>query len=571
MPFSFDRCHQPVQVTGAFTEKAFKIAAMRGATFNLSLWRYLAGLWPLLVVFALAMLVMRLTGNAAVAGIPLWLSAVDVFLFATVFSAAALWSYLPVLRAGQDRIDMPLMAQRTLEHAVVWLPERAVRAFFVAGSGYASYLIMVFVIASAVYDAPLTGRMLVALSSCMLFGVSLLAPALALVISTDHAARIRKHLAMQGGFSGGIEHATEFSGLLDSSRRPWALFVVTSLIPGSILAFYVYLIIGSSDVVEQRFILSQALVLFIAVFLGGTYLVYMSSRILKRVTSELGSGLEFLRQGRFEGRVAVLLDDDMGALARGLNTALEGLKEHEDIRNSMRIAAEIQQGLLPTSDLNVPGYSLTGQQQSCHEVGGDFYDYIALPDGRFWFVVADVAGKGYPAALTVANMQSMLRTLASLEAPLEEAAAYVNRTLCNSMTGGRFVTLFMGELRAAEHQLVWLNAGHVPPLCLQEGGKVRRLEAQTPPMGLLPDLLFEPQHLPLSPQALLLAYTDGVTEARSSAEGTMFGDKRLQRWLQAHAGADVHGIINALMLELQRFREAEQGDDITILCLKRDK
>lgn len=554
---------------GAFTQKAFMIAAMSAFKSNISLWHFLAGLWPLLLVFGLAMVVMRLTGNTGIAGIPLWLSAVDMLLFVLAFGAAAVWSYLPMMRAGFGKSDFSVVSQRSLEHAVAWLPERAVRAFFVAGSAYASYLVMVFVIASAVYDAPLTGRMLASLTSCMLFGVSLLAPALALMISTDFAIRVRKWLSMMGGFSSGIEHTSEFAGILDASKRPWALFVITSLIPGSILAFYVYLILGSSDMIEQRFIMSQALVLFVALFLGGTYLVYMTSRIVKRVTSELATGLEYLRQGQFDGRVAVLMDDDMGSLARGFNTALEGLKEHQDIRNSMQIAAEIQQGLLPASDLDIPQYSLHGRQQSCHEVGGDFYDYISLPDGRYWFIVADVSGKGYPAALTVANLQSMLRTLASLEAPLEAAATYVNQNLCSSMTGGRFVTVFMGELRPAEHQLVWINAGHVPPLCLQNGTLIH-LEAVSPPMGLMPGLEFDAREMKISPNDLLLSYTDGVTEARGGKGSSMFGEARLQEWLMTHVDTGVDDIVNGLMDEVSNFSAAEQSDDITILCLKRD-
>lgn len=551
-------------------KKAFKMAAMSGTRSNLSLWHYLTGLWPLFLVFGLAMVVMRLTGNTGVAGIPLWLSAVDMLLFVTVFGAAAVWSYLPMMRAGHGTTDFSYVTKGALEHAVAWLPERAVRAFFVAGSGYASYLVMVFVIASAVYDAPLTSRMLASLTTCMLFGISLLAPALALMISTDFAIRVRKRMAMLGGFSGGIEHTSEFAGILDSAKRPWALFVLTSLIPGSILAFYVWLLLGSDDVAEQRFIMSQALVLFVALFLGGTYLVYMTSRIVKRVTSELATGIDYLRNRQFDGRVAVLMDDDMGSLARGFNTALVGLKEHEDIRNSMRIAAEIQQGLLPANDFNIPGYALAGDQRSCHEVGGDFYDYIALPDGRYWLVVADVSGKGYPAALTVANMQSMLRTLASLEAPLEVAANYVNNTLCKSMTGGRFVTVFMGELHPGDHTLVWLNAGHVPPFCLQDGD-VCHLEAISPPMGLTPDIVFDVQHTPFSQGDLLFAYTDGVTEARESEGGAMFGDQRLEAWLLESAEDDVDALVEGLLAELDAFGTAEQSDDITILCLKREK
>jgi len=203
-------------------------------------------------------------------------------------------------------------------------------------------------------------------------------------------------------------------------------------------------------------------------------------------------------------------------------------------------------------------------------VGGDFYDYIRLPDGRYWLVVADVSGKGYPAALTVANIQSMLRTLANLELPFEEAAAYVNRKLCKTRTGGRFVTMFMAKLQPESHSILWLNAGHVPPLRLHNG-ELTRLEAMAPPMGVMEDLSFEVQQHQLLPGDFLLAYSDGVTEAREAGTGAIYGDKRLENWLSEQQSLDA-GLLPEQMLDaVQELSQSPQSDDITSLCLKRDE
>ncbi|MDQ6960222.1 MAG: PP2C family protein-serine/threonine phosphatase, partial [Mariprofundaceae bacterium] len=245
----------------------------------------------------------------------------------------------------------------------------------------------------------------------------------------------------------------------------------------------------------------------------------------------------------------------------------------EDLKDSLKIATEIQQGLLPDTSPDVPGYAFCAFVQSCYSVGGDYYDFITLPDGRIWLVIADVAGKGYPAALTVANLHAMLHVLATENVPFDKAVDYINKALFQSLAGGRFVTLFMAKLLPDSHSLLWLNAGHVPPMLLTDAG-VERLHASTPPLGMMPEISIKPQRIKLRTGDLLLAYTDGVTEARSArgrdASGEMFGDQRLADWLVAHRKSRPVDLPGQLLKTLKLFGQTTQEDDITLLCLQRE-
>jgi serine phosphatase RsbU (regulator of sigma subunit) len=260
-----------------------------------------------------------------------------------------------------------------------------------------------------------------------------------------------------------------------------------------------------------------------------------------------------------------------------LNTALEGLQEREELKGSLSVAAEIQQGLLPDVPQDVQGYAFAALQKSCHAVGGDYYDVIPLSDGRYWLVMADVAGKGYPAALTVANIQAMLQVLAAQEARFDDALAYINRSLCKTMTGGRFVTLFMADLQLESHSMLWINAGHVPPL-LQTANAIVRLKAGTPPLGVLPEMKFEAQRIELAPGDRLLAYTDGVTEASNVDGGRMFGEKGLKEWLQAQLDLPLAELPQTLLAHLCAFSSSDDDsgacsldDDMTLLCVQRER
>ncbi len=531
-------------------------------------------LWPLPLLFTLAQIIMRLSGNSDLLGLPHWLSVLDFILFMLVFGFAAAWAYWPMVileRRGKGRVRQG----RVVETIMAQLPLRSLKIFIVAGACYASYLLLTLlgIAAMASGSAVLTPPMIISLVMPIYFGMTVLIPSIAFATTIRYELDLRLTLGPREMFPTDVRELHSLHYFTDSSRRPWLVFFVTGLVPTSLLAIQAWMATESSQSVERSFIAAQGLVLFVIYILASTYLIFLVSRSLKLVITELAKGLEFMRQGNFEGRVPILIDDDLGELAKGLNTALRGLQEREDLKDSLKIATEIQQGLLPDAPPDVPGYAFCAFEQSCYSVGGDYYDFITLPDGRLWLVMADVAGKGYPAALTVANLQAMLHVLAAENVPFDKAMDYINKALFQSLAGGRFVTLFMAKLLPGSHSLLWLNAGHVPPMLLTDRG-VERLHASAPPLGMMPEISIEPQRIKLRAGDLLLAYTDGVTEARSTrgrdASGEMFGDQRLADWLVAHRGSQPGDLPGQLFKALKLFGQTAQEDDITLLCLKRE-
>ncbi len=538
---------------------------------KLSIWRFIIVLWPLLVVFTVAQWVMRMFGNSASIAIPWWLSLTDLFVFIAVFVGAAVWVYEPLKRA-QSWLDKPARrTERYLEQSISLLPKRAFKGFFIAGLCCAIYLILVLNIGAAVSGVVLTPRMSIALALSLFYGAGVLAPSMALSMTLAYSARLRDELATKGLFlhtlNDDYDHVLYWNKI---SRRPWVIFFITSALPASILAFFVYLILDADSASEQQFILLQAGVLFVSLLLAGAWLVFTIGNLLKQVMASFSVGLERMRQGQYDGYVPVLSDDEFGTLAKGMNTAFAGLREREELKHGLEIAIEIHHAMLPVDVPEIKNYQILGFEQSCEAVGGDYYDYIELPDGRVWLVVADVAGKGYPAALTVANLRAMLHALAHLELAFEKAAEYINNTLCETLTGGRFVTLFLAKLQPESNSLLWLNAGHVPAL-LCRNGKIEAFEASSPPMGLQPDLKFEVSEQMLEKGDTLLIYSDGITEARDYDLDEMFGELRVKKWLAEHNKSNVGVLSQQLQDELNDFGKLAASDDVTMLWLRCDK
>jgi len=173
----------------------------------------------------------------------------------------------------------------------------------------------------------------------------------------------------------------------------------------------------------------------------------------------------------------------------------------------------------------------------------------------------------------VANLQAMLHVLATENVPFDKAVDYINKALCQTLAGGRFVTLFMAKLQPRSHSLLWLNAGHAPPMLVTESG-IERLHASTPPLGMMPEIAIEPQRVELREGDRLFAYTDGVTETHGAREngmtGEMFGDQRLADWLIAHRKSSLKDLPGQLLKTLKLFGQDAQEDDITLLCLQRE-
>jgi serine phosphatase RsbU (regulator of sigma subunit) len=235
----------------------------------------------------------------------------------------------------------------------------------------------------------------------------------------------------------------------------------------------------------------------------------------------------------------------------------------------LRVARRIQQALLPQSIPQPDGWELTAFYQPAREVGGDFYDFLELEDGRLGLVVGDATGHGVPAALVMANTQSVLRAVAQRggSAP-SRALVEANEVLFTYIPPSMFVTCFYAILDPESGRLRYANAGHNLPCSRRHDGPVEELRARGMPLGLMPGMGYEENEVVLQPGECVLFYSDGLVEAHN-ARGEMFGSPRLRSLLAEHPG-DGKALIAFLLEELERFtgEEGEQEDDITLVTLR---
>jgi sigma-B regulation protein RsbU (phosphoserine phosphatase) len=243
--------------------------------------------------------------------------------------------------------------------------------------------------------------------------------------------------------------------------------------------------------------------------------------------------------------------------------------EKERLEKELDLAAEIQRGLLPKVIPEVPGYELLGWSRPARHVGGDYYDLLPLEDGSLGLVVADVSGKGMPAALLVSTLHSALRLLLDRFGPGPELLERLNRHIYESSAANRFITLLLTRIEAGGDRMLYLNAGHNPALLVRTDGEVVELVSGGLPLGLMPERSYCSEEVESRPGDLLCAFSDGSTEC-ASPDGEEFGDRRLAEILGAHADRPLAEIVAAVERATTDFAAGlPQGDDQTILLMRR--
>jgi predicted ester cyclase len=246
-------------------------------------------------------------------------------------------------------------------------------------------------------------------------------------------------------------------------------------------------------------------------------------------------------------------------------------QERERIEQELRVARQIQQALLPEATPELHGWEVATYYQSAREVGGDFFDFLELEDGRLGLVVGDATGKGMPAALVMATTRGMLRAVVqSLELP-GEVLARVNEAVVADIPPSTFVTCFYGILDPESGRLSYANAGHNLPCCRRHNGQADELRARGMPLGLMPGMSYEENETILAPGDSTLFYSDGLVEAHDPQRREMFGFPRLRALVAEHGDEEKRSLVDFLLEELYSFVGDgwEQEDDITLLTLER--
>ncbi len=277
-------------------------------------------------------------------------------------------------------------------------------------------------------------------------------------------------------------------------------------------------------------------------------------------------------------RAGLFTEDSLHLLTHLANVAavkIENARLFEHVVRAERMelelqkAREIQDHLLPAQGPPIPGYQVYGQSSPCLAVGGDYFDYVVLANGRYGIGLGDVAGKGLPAALLMASFQAGLDALCEMGLPPGETIARLNRLLNRRIPQNRFVTFFFGVLDPERHTLTYVNAGQNPPCRVRAAAEVERLAPTGPPLGLLPEASFPARILEIHPGDVVICFSDGATEGRGPSDEE-FGEARLIDIVRQNLSATPEEIVNrAASAVEQHCAGSPRQDDITFVVLKR--
>lgn len=303
--------------------------------------------------------------------------------------------------------------------------------------------------------------------------------------------------------------------------------------------------------------------------------------IMVSAYGDMGNIRQAMNNGAFDFATKPIDLDDLSVTIEKaieqINYVHQSQAEHsqlESLKGDLAIASEIQQAILPRlfppfPDL-VSQLDVAASMTPAKDVGGDFYDFFRIDDDRIGFVVADVSGKGIPAAIFMAVSRTLIRATGVRGDNPASCVAYSNKLLAAESLDCMFVTVFYGILNVKTGAVNYCNAGHNPPYILKRSGEVKALPmSQDPMVGAIDGIEYHEASFQLEQGDALVMFTDGVTEAMNS-QNEEFGEERLEATLDEVTLHNCQQIIEAIRADVATFvGEAEQSDDITVLAIKR--
>ncbi len=255
---------------------------------------------------------------------------------------------------------------------------------------------------------------------------------------------------------------------------------------------------------------------------------------------------------------------------------VESARLHEDeatlrrLQDELALASKIQLELLPKAMPVVPGYDIAGSATPAEAIGGDYFDFIGIDDGRLAICIADISGKGLSAALLMANLQATTRAQALLRLPPGECLEHSNTLLSRSTELHKFATCFYAVLEAEGNEVRYSNAGQDPPLLFTTNGGIKRLEAGGLVLGFLEHVEYQEEVVRLDPGDILVMYSDGITDAEDE-QGHPFGEQRLCDVVQAHLAEPADQAVESILHAVHAHAgDHGQPDDMTVVVVRRE-
>jgi sigma-B regulation protein RsbU (phosphoserine phosphatase) len=354
-----------------------------------------------------------------------------------------------------------------------------------------------------------------------------------------------------------------------------ALLFACNLLPLFSILHIFYRITGTEyDLVTQLDILRSAIFVNTSIFIiAGLCLTMLVSRNLTLPFAEIIQTLHGVRNGRYDKKVKVTTNDEIGYTGDAINEMTEGLKERERLQQSLNIAMEVQQNLLPAQDPQMGGLDIAGTSIYCEETGGDYYDYLMTggkDQKKICVVVGDVADHGIPSALLMTTARAFLRQRTSRSGELDQVVSDVNRQLTRDVEdSGRFMTLFICEIDRGDQIIHWVNAGHDPAMIYDRADdRFEDLTGNALPLGVSEKAAYQKFDKKISPGQIIMMGTDGIWEAQSP-KGDMFGKERFKDIIRQQADRPSKEIIQTVIQAVDRFcQPLAKTDDVTLVVAK---
>jgi sigma-B regulation protein RsbU (phosphoserine phosphatase) len=360
--------------------------------------------------------------------------------------------------------------------------------------------------------------------------------------------------------------------------RMFVIFLLASILPLILMAVLSYnkarmmLVFEPAEVIQSLLYLTAFLLvvtLAVAIILSRTF----STGIIDPVR-RMEAAMAEVEKGDLTATVTVNSNDELGALAENFNQMTEGLKDRYRLRQSLDLAKEVQQNLLPKENPRFHGLDIAGKRIYCDETGGDYFDFFVdtgTDTKKYGVVIGDVSEHGIPSALLMASTRAFLRQRSALSGSIADVVSDVNRQLARDVEDtGRFITLFYLQIDLNKRSLNWVRAGHEPAVLFDPAtGRFEELAGEGIALGIDDNWQYEEKkRTALTAGQIILLSTDGIWEARNSQD-KMFGKPAIYSIIRQNSDAGAAKIQDAILAELKQFQHGvAPADDITLVIIK---
>jgi sigma-B regulation protein RsbU (phosphoserine phosphatase) len=376
---------------------------------------------------------------------------------------------------------------------------------------------------------------------------------------------------------GGLARISEVFRLKLRTRM-FVIFVLASILPLILMAVLSYnkarmmLVMDPAQVIQSLLYLTAFLLivtLAVAVILSRTF----STGIIDPVR-QMENAMAKVEKGDLTANVTISSNDELGALAENFNQMTEGLKDRYRLRQSLDLAKEVQQNLLPAKDPRFPGLDIAGKSIYCDETGGDYFDFFdtaGMDAKKYGVVIGDVSEHGIPSALLMASARAFMRQRTALSGSIAEIVGDVNRQLTRDVEDtGRFITLFYLQIDMNNRSLSWVRAGHEPATLYDPTtDRFEELSGKGIALGIDDSWKYaEKKRADLAAGQIVLLSTDGIWEARNQKD-EMFGRQAIYNIIRQNSHRAAAKIQDAILNALRRFQQGVAPvDDITLVIIK---